>query len=507
MALFPRAGFRARFALVLLLAAAGCSSAKPQVRQPAIVESPRETAGADSVLHTQQRAQPRRTGVELAHQRLPAVKTTAAVEKVAFLGEAELSLPELVREVESRNPSVQAMMYAWQAMAQRYPQAVSLDDPMFMAMVAPASFGSNQVESAYVLQGTQKLPWFGKRPTRGQAAQAEASAAFQDMNDTRLQINQVTRVAFYDYYLVQRQLELIDENSTVMHEFRDTAQVKYENNQVTQQDVLQADVELADTERRRIEIERMRRVAIARINTLLRRAPMNALPPPPSSLVLETDLPEIAHLQQTASVQRPDLGALAARVRAEEAAVTLALKQYYPDAEFFGRYDSFWQPAATQSDLRGQVGMNMNVPLYRGKLQAAVCEAQFRLSQRRAEYQQRQLDIQYEVQAAYEAVQESWQAAELYSKKFLPFAEQNLEVARSNYDVGKTTFLSLAQAQRQLIEVRAKYQQTLADYYRRRAELDRAVGGGLPSIATVEEIPGTDRGRGARIEERLNLSS
>ena len=246
-----------------------------------------------------------------------------------------------------------------------------------------------------------------------------------------------------------------------MREFRDAAQAKYENNQVTQQDVLQADVELASTERRQIEIERMRRVAIARINTLLRRAPTEPLPPPPRTLTLEDELPDIGDLQRSAFAQRPDLAALAARVRAEESAVNLALKQYYPDTEFFGRYDSFWQPASTQSDLRGQVGINMNVPLYRGKLQAAVCEAQFRLSQRRAEYQQRQLDIQYEVQAAFEEVQESRQAAELYAKKFLPFAQQNLDVARSNYDVGKTTFLTLAQAQRQLIEVREKYQQTL----------------------------------------------
>jgi outer membrane protein, heavy metal efflux system len=396
---------------------------------------------------------------------------------VAYLGEGELSLEDLLREVESRNPSIQAMVYAWQSMAQRYPQAVSLDDPMFMAMVAPASFGSNQVESAYVLQGSQKLPWFGKRPIRGEAAQAEASAAFHEMHDTRLQVAQVTRAAYYDYYLVERESELIDENARVMREFRDAAQAKYENNQVTQQDVLQADVELAATERRQLEIARMQRVAAARINTLLRRPPAEPLPPAPRTLPVVGDLPDIAQLQQQAFARRPDLAALGARVRAEEAAVNLALKQYYPDAEFFGRYDSFWQPAATQGDLRGQVGMNMNVPVYRRKLQAAVCEAQFRLSQRRAEYQQRELDIQYDVQAAYEAVRESSQAAELYAKKFLPFAQQNLDVAVSNYDVGKTTFLALSQAQRQLIEVREKYYQAVAEYHRRRAELDRATGG------------------------------
>ena len=487
MALFPRAGHRARFALCLLLTAAGCSSAKPQVRPSAMVEAPRPTAGTDRSLHVQGASQTRRVGAPQANQRLPALETPAPVEQVVYLGEAELSLAQLLREVESRNPSLQAMVYAWQAMAQRYPQAISLDDPMFMTMMAPASFGSNQVESAYILQGTQKLPWFGKRGIRGQAARSETSAAFHDMNDTRLQVAQVTSIAFFEYYLVQRESELIDANAQVMREFRSAAQAKYENNQVTQQDVLQADVELADTERRRIENDRMRRVAVARINTLLRRAPTEPLPPPPGTLTIEAELPPIVELQQSAVFQRPDLAALAARVRAEEAALNLAVKQYYPDAEFFGRYDSFWQPAATQSDLRGQVGMNMNVPIYGRKLQAAVCEAQFRLSQRRAEYQQRQLDIQYEVQSAFEAVEESRQTAELYTEKFLQYSEQNLEAARSNYDVGKITFLALAQAQRQLIDVREKYQQTLADYHRRRAELERAVGGIAP--ATAEVLP------------------
>jgi outer membrane protein, heavy metal efflux system len=409
--------------------------------------------------------------VLLASHRLP-----TGVERTAFGGDAELSLADLLNEVEARNPSIQAMAFAWQAAAQRYPQAISLDDPMFMAMAAPASFSSNDVSSAYILQGSQKFPWFGKRSTRGDAAQAEASAAFHDMHDTRLQVAQVTRAAFYDYYLVQREAELIAENFRVTRGFRDTAQSKYENNQVTQQDVTQADVELANLERRQIEIERMRRVAIARINTLLQRPPAEPLPPPPPTLGLDGDLPDIGYLQQTALAQRPDLAAIASRVRAEESAVNLALKQYYPDTELYGRYDSFWQPASTQGDLRGQVGVNMNVPVYRNKLNAAVCEAQFRLSQRRAEYQQRESDIRYEVQAAFEAVRESRQGAELYASKFVPFAQQNLDAARSNYDVGKATFFALAQAQRQSIEVQEKYQQTLTDYHRRRAELDRAVG-------------------------------
>ena len=54
----------------------------------------------------------------------------------------------------------------------------------------------------------------------------------------------------------------------------------------------------------------------------------------------------------------------------------MAYKQFHPDVELFGRYDTCWQPASTQGDLRGQVGVSMNLLVYRHKLHAAVNEAQ-----------------------------------------------------------------------------------------------------------------------------------
>jgi hypothetical protein len=65
---------------------------------------------------------------------------------------------------------------------------------------------------------------------------------------------------------------------------------------------------------------------------------------------------------------------------AEEASLGLAQKDYYSDMEVFGRYDTFWQPSPTQGDLRGQVDVRMNVPVYRERLRAGYSEAEFRLS-------------------------------------------------------------------------------------------------------------------------------
>jgi outer membrane protein, heavy metal efflux system len=400
----------------------------------------------------------------------------------------ELSLPELIAEVQSRNPSLEAMAAAWQAAAQRYPQAVSLEDPTFMAMTAPASLGSDEVESAYALQAGQKLPWFGKRAARGRMAQAETSAAFHDLEDSRIRLTEITQAAFYEYYLVRRQLDLNHENTDVIKQFSSAAQSRYKANQVTQQDVLQAELELAQQQRRRIELDRSERVAVAKINTLLRDSPYAPLPPPPKQLDIPNVQLDQESYQQLALEQRPDLRSLSAKVQAEQAAVTLACKEYYPDFEVFGRYDTFWQPADTQSDLRGQVGVNVNVPLYKGRLNAAVQEAMFRVRQRCAEYQQRRLDIQFEVASAYEELEESRQTLQLFSEKLIPAAEQNVAAARSNYDVSKASFLDLATAQRQLITLREERETTLATYHKRFAELTRVTGG--TAVATTSQTEG-----------------
>jgi cobalt-zinc-cadmium efflux system outer membrane protein len=445
---------------------------------------------------------PCRTERPVAAEVAPAPITQSPVTTVAFEettpplsgqsasrsdGAPELSLARLIEEVQSRNPSLQAMVAAWQAAAQRYPQAVSLEDPMFMAMTAPASIGSPDVETAYALQGSQKFPWFGKRAARGRQAQAEASAAYFDVEDSRLRLAEATQSAFFDYYLASRQLELNRQNVEVMRRFRSTAEAKYRANQVTQQDQLQADVDLADLERQSIEYERMQKVAVARINTLLHEDPAGPLPPAPRQLDPPHSQFDLVALQAGAESQRPDLAALAAKIRAEQAAVTLACKDYYPDADVFGRYDTFWQPADTQGDLRGQVGVTVNVPVYRGKLNAAVREAMFRVSQRQAEYEQRRLDVHYEVANAFALVEESERTLAVYSERLIPAALQNTNAASSNYDVGKISFLELATAQKQTIALRQKQQEALAMYYIRLAELNRVVGGSIHTNGPDEE--------------------
>lgn len=386
-----------------------------------------------------------------------------------FGDQAELSVDQLVAEVQMRNPSLQAASEAWRAAAQRYPQVVSLEDPMFGFMIGPRGVGP---EGGWMVEASQKIPAAGKRAFRGSMAQAEAEAANGEIGDVRLMLAEAAKMAFFDYYLARRQLEVNANTKEILGRFRDIAKTKYEANQATQQDILQAEVELVDLEARRAGFARDENIAVARINTLLHRAADHPLPPPPATVSAPVALPSPEALQRAAVQSRPDLYSQAARIRAQEAAVALAQKEYDPDVEIVGKYDAFMP-----EDMRPQVGMRLNVPLQRQRRWAAVKEAQSRLCQQRAEYQSRLDRVRFEVQSAFERAAEAQKVAHLYTSRILPVTDQNLQSAQANYVAGKTDFLRLIDAQRQVNAQRERYYQAIADYNRRLAELERAAGG------------------------------
>lgn len=401
-----------------------------------------------------------------------------------FERRSELHSDDLVQEVLQRNPTLQVAWAAWAAAAELAPQASAFDDPMLQSMVAPSSFaGSSNVQSSYYVGIAQKLPWWGKRNLRGQVAQWEANAMALDSQEVELRLVETTRIAFTDYFVVMRELELNREIETVIEEFRNTAQVKYESNQVPQQDVLQAEVELGRLAARRVELEQLRLVTVARINTLLHRSPEMPLPPPPETLASDAVLPAVEELRESAVSRRPELAALDSRIQAEESALALACQEYYPDFELMGRYDRFWFDV----EQRAQMGLNVNIPLNRARRDASVREAEFRITKLQAEYQQQVDANRLEIETIVARIVESQRKLALYSDRILPAARANVESANAGYVAGTVDFLRVITAQRELIELREQYLQSIAELHRRVAELHRATGNPGKSTATSIE--------------------
>jgi len=484
MSRFRRVGRCAGPCLLGLAAFAGCASApRPPLAaardsaapdlQPAIRTAGPKTIGAGPG------AKATRGEIETVGHDEPADETAVPVApgEELFATRTELSLTELVDEVQRRNPTLQAALAAWGAAAERCPQAVALEDPVFQSMLAPGSFPSaSSVQASYFVGISQKIPWRGKLALRGQIAQALANAAGLDSEDVRLRLAEAARLAYFDYYLVRRSLELNAANREAVASFRETARARFEANEVAQQDILQADVELALLQSRQIEFEQNDIVAVARINALLHREPQFRLPPPALALPAPGEIPDADLLRQVAIERRPDLTAQAARIEAEQAAVALAAREFYPDFEFMGRYDNFW----TNVEQRGQVGMYMNIPLNQSRRKAAVDEALYRLNKLKAEYDAQVDSIRSDVEGGFARLEGSSKIVRLYSSEIIPAAEQNVASASAGYEAGNLDFLRLVEAERQLISLKEKQQEAIATYHSRRAELERIIGATIP---------------------------
>jgi outer membrane protein TolC len=371
------------------------------------------------------------------------------------------------------------MVAARDAAAARYPQVTSYEDPILTSWMAPASIDARPLNYAQRVELAQKVPFPGKRQLRGERALAETRAAGNEVDDTRLQLIEAAQDAFYEYYLVGRALAVNAQNLQLLQEFRRNAEARYRTGQVPQQDILQADVEIGRQQERQLTLERMREVAVARINTLMHLAPDSPLPPPPQSVQLEDALPDVAALRALALSRRPDLQAQANRIAAEEAALALARKEYYPDAEVMAAYDSFWQGKDDERSLRPQIGLRVNLPVQCERRRAAVAEAQARLAERQAALARQTDQVNFEVQQAYEQARESEKAVRLYDRSILPAAEANAKAAQQAYITGKIPFLTLIEAERSRVGLLDRYYEVQAGYFRRRAALERAIGAPL----------------------------
>src|SRR5262249_15553873 len=156
----------------------------------------------------------------------------------------------------------------------------------------------------------------------------------------------------------------------------------------------------------------------------------------------EGQLPDVAALRAQALSRRADLQALANRIAAEEAALALARKEFYPDAEFMAAYDSFWQGKDDERSLPPQICLRLNLPVQCERRRAAVAEAQARLAQRQAALDRLTDQVNLEVQEAFEQARESVKASQLYERTILPAAQANIKAAQQAYTTGKVPFLA-----------------------------------------------------------------
>lgn len=398
--------------------------------------------------------------------------------------EQVLQRAELVRQVLASNPNAAAAREAWQSALAAIPQRTALEDPTLSYGFAPLSIGSD-VRFGQEIQLSQGLPFPGKRNLRGSIAEAEAEATRGEWHSAQLRLALMASTLFDELFVVDRSLETNAEHLALLSSLEQSAEAQYVAGRASQQDALQAEVELSRVLQDRLALESARERLRAQLNALLHRPPSAQLPSPPKALEQPGRPSKSSEaLQEEALRQRPELASLRARLGGSDAAVALAKREYLPDFMLMGSYNNMFMDKPHQF----MAGVAVNLPILTGKRRAAIEEAEGERRRLRQEELALLDELRAEVAQALSRLDEAYRSDALLHQRLLPAARDQLAAARAGFEAGKNNFQTLLEAERSLRNIQLQIHESSAAIHTRHAELARALGS-VPDLPTAGVTP------------------
>ena len=395
----------------------------------------------------------------------------AAVASETEIDQLEVLTPQaLVAAAELHNHSLLSLAAAVEAAQFRVGPASALQDPMFSYTIWPNSIGSD-IGTRQGGRLSQSFPWPGKRDLAGTIADQHASMAFEDREVARRNVIAAAKVGYSEWHYLHRAIEINTASQDLFTELIRIAEVRYAAGQALQQDVFQAEVERALLQQQRLTLDQQRTSVQANLNELINREPDRPLPPP-APLDLPGPLPDIEAARAVTEISHPQLRRLEAAVGAARSTAELEDQSSRPDFNAYVSYADTWD----EVDKRLQLGVSINLPLGRDKRRAErdAANAEVRRAEHRLQGERTMLLAALEV--AYAQVVEADAAIQLYQERLLPLADVNLDAALSDYQSGAGQVISVITAERQKLTTEQGFERARADYWRRRAELERVTG-------------------------------
>ena len=386
-----------------------------------------------------------------------------------------VTLEELLRAALANNPALPAAARRVDARRARIPQARAWPDPAlsvgWMGDIRPFGVQRTDPASYRSLTLMQELPFPGKRKLRGQIADREAETARWDYEATRRRLIAEVKLAYYDYFYVDKAIEITLKNKDLLEKLAKIAEVRYQVGKGLQQDVLKAQVELSRLLQRLTVLEQQKKTAQVRLNTLLYRDPESPLPPP-----APVEKAELTHTLEAlyALARENDTGLQAEQRLIERAqlAVDLARKDYYPDLSVGYMY----QNRPLMPEMHGFT-FSVNLPVfYRSKQREGVNEATQELASAQRNRENREATLSFEVKEQYLAARAAEELARLFAQAVVPQSTLALESSLAAYQVGSLDFLSLLANFITVLDYEINYYEELTSYQKALARLEIVTG-------------------------------
>jgi outer membrane protein TolC len=388
----------------------------------------------------------------------------------------------LERADESNN-ELRAAHQKWQAAIKRALRADTLPDPMvnFGYYTTPLETRGGPARYKYGL--SQSFPFFGKLGFKEQAALREADGFKAQLDALRLATFAQVKKTYYEYAYLAQAMDITRETMRLVEYMERIATSRYTTGGATHADIIRPQVELGKLEDRLRSLDDLRRPLAARINALLDLPPATAVPLPEAIPVMAIDEPDDA-LHDALRTSNPKLAYWDTVAAKEEAAKSLAQRNYYPDVTLgvdVTEVDASRSPGVT-GDGRNPVmtSMSFNIPIWIEARGAAVDESQANILAARRSRAGLEQQLRADLELALYKYRDAGRKIGLYRDTLVPKAEQSMGATLEAFMTGGATALALIDAEKTLLEFQLAYYRALTDQAQQLAEIETLVGRELP---------------------------
>jgi outer membrane protein, heavy metal efflux system len=402
----------------------------------------------------------------------------------------EVSLLDYLKTASLQNRELQAAYHRWQGSISKISFSNTLPNPK----VTYAHF-IQEVETRVGPQKEkigviQKIPWLGKLFAKKKIATQEAEIARQRFLITQVGLFKKLKHVFLEYYFLHKKADIQKENILLMKFLEGVAQTRVRAGGAIA-DALQAQMEITSLENDlETTLERIKSLQ-ARINAILsqdKRTPLK-IPKDIFSVEERTDIRELS-LEE---LRRHSPGAqlLSLMVDKSEGERKLAQQERFPDISIgvdWVKTDRALMATPDRGKDAVVAMITIDVPLWQSDYSEKVNMRTQQLSASKADYEQRLLFLEADLQDILFKYEDADHRMELFRESLIPQAEQTLSIVQEAYEGGKVFLERFLDVQRKMLAFHLGFERAKVDRGQRVADYEALVGALLGDKELNDEI-------------------
>ena len=377
------------------------------------------------------------------------------------------------------NPALKAKFNDYMAAMEKVPQVGTLPDPTFAFgyFIQPVETRVGPQRANFNLM--QSFPWFGLLSAREDVATEMAKAVYEDFENTKSNIFFEVKAAYYNYYFIEKAIEITKENIEILEVFKRLSLVKIEAGKASIVDELRVELELNDLENQ-LELFLDTKDALRiKFNNLLSRDDISEVIIP--ELLWQEEIPlEQLDMLDEIYTSNHQIKSIEHKLNAFINQEIVAKKEGLPKFTVGVNYtivgnnpNSIASDNGTDAFLFPSVGLT--IPIYRKKYKALIKEAQYRQEAEISRKEDKKNTLSSVYENTYKDFNDGNRRIALNLRQS-EIAKKVLDILIVSYSTNAKDFEEVLRIERQLLKYKLEHQKALTDKNAAAAFMDYLIG-------------------------------